>query len=99
MQVSESPSYEEFFGLVDNEIDDDEFDSDNDDERIKKMIAIALSLLQEFYIAHMYDTEYIILSDEFEKEIGEFNTQMKDLLLSLFDTYIKDVQHILLKLM
>ena len=93
MQVSEVPSYEEFFGLVDNEIDDDEFDSDNDDERIKKMIAIALSLLQEFYIAHMYDTEYIILSDEFEKEIGEFNTQMKDLLLSLFDTYIKDVQH------
>ena len=93
MQVPDSPSYEEFFGLIDNEIDDEEFESDKDDEKIKKMIAIALSLLQEFYIAHMYDTEYAILSEEFEKEISDFNTQLKDLLVSLFATYIGDVQN------
>lgn len=92
-EVRELPSYEEFYGLIDNEIDDEEFDSDNKDEQIKKMIAIGLSLLQEFYIAHMYDTEYTILAEEFEQEISDFNTQLKDLLLSLFATYIGDVQN------
>lgn len=93
MLVHDVPSYEEFYGLIDNEIDDEEFDSDNKDEQIKKMIAIALSLLQEFYIAHMYDTEYTILAEEFEQEISDFNTQLKDLLVSLFATYIGEVQN------
>lgn len=93
MLVHDVPSYEEFYGLIDNEIDDDEFDSDIEDEKIKKMIVIALSLLQEFYISHMYDTEYTILTDEFEKEISDFNTQLKDLLISLFATYIGEVQN------
>lgn len=93
MLVHDVPSYEEFYGLIDNEIDDDEFDSDIEDEKIKKMIVIALSLLQEFYISHMYDTEYTILTDEFEKEISDFNTQLKDLLVSLFATYIGEVQN------
>lgn len=93
MLVHDVPSYEEFYGLIDNEIDDDEFDSDIEDEKIKKMIVIALSLLQEFYISHMYDTEYTILADEFEKEISDFNTQLKDLLISLFATYIGEVQN------
>ena len=91
--VHDVPSYEEFYGLIDNEIGDDEFDSDIEDEKIKKMIVIALSLLQEFYISHMYDTEYTILTDEFEKEISDFNTQLKDLLISLFATYIGEVQN------
>lgn len=93
MLVHDVPSYEEFYGLIDNEIDDEEFDSDIEDEKIKKMIVIALSLLQEFYISHMYDTEYTILTDEFEKEISDFNTQLKDLLISLFATYIGEVQN------
>lgn len=93
MLVHDVPSYEEFYGLIDNEIDDDEFDSDIEDEKIKKMIVIALGLLQEFYIAHMYDTEYTVLADEFEKEISDFNTQLKDLLISLFATYIGEVQN------
>ena len=93
MLVHDVPSYEEFYGLIDNEIGDDEFDSDIEDEKIKKMIVIALSLLQEFYISHMYDTEYTILTDEFEKEISDFNTQLKDLLISLFATYIGEVQN------
>ena len=93
MLVHDVPSYEEFYGLIDNEIDDEEFDSDIEDEKIKKMIVIALSLLQEFYISHMYDTEYTILADEFEKEISDFNTQLKDLLISLFATYIGEVQN------
>ena len=37
MLVHDVPSYEEFYGLIDNEIDDDEFDSDIEDEKIKKM--------------------------------------------------------------
>ena len=90
--VHEAPNYEEFFGLIDNEITDDEFESDNKDDKINKLIGIALGVLQEFYLLHMYDTESIILSDEFEQEISEFNLEMKDLLMSLFSSYIYDVQ-------
>ena len=92
MQVHEVPSYEEFFGLVNNEIDDDEFASDNQDEKIKQMIAIALALLQDFYLEHMYYTEFYIASEEFEEEIRILNQDLKDLLYSLFSNYIEEVQ-------
>lgn len=90
--VHEIPSYEEFFGLIDNEISDDEFESDNKDERIKEMIAIGLSLLQEFYILHRYDSEFYILSEEFQEELSDFNSQLKELLLNLLESYVSDVQ-------
>ena len=92
--VSEAPSYEEFYGLIDNEISDEEFEPKKDkDEKIKKLIAIALSFLQEFYLIHMYDSEYYILSEEFEEEIKSFNSDMKDLLTTLFASYISDIQN------
>lgn len=91
MQVHEVPSYEEFFGIVDNEIDDEEFDSDNKDEKIKKMIAIALSLLQEFYLIHKYDNEYYIASELFEEELNEFNQFLKENLIVLFNKYFEEV--------
>lgn len=90
--VHDSPSYEEFFGLVNNEISDDEFEAKNKDDKIKKLIAVALGVLQDFYLIHMYDTEFYILSDEFEQEIDDFNVDMKELLVSLFSTYISDIQ-------
>lgn len=93
--VREAPNYEEFFGLLDNEISDEEFEEEEEkerDEKIKKLIAIALSLLQEFYLLHKYDSEFYILSETFEEELADFNTDMKDLLMSLFATYIADVQ-------
>lgn len=92
MLVHDSPSYEEFFGLIDNEISDEEFDSEHKDEKIKEMIAIALSILQEFYILHMYDSEFYILTDEFKEEIDDFNVDLKEILMSLFVSYIDDVQ-------
>lgn len=90
--VLESPNYEEFFGLVDNEISDDEFESDEKDEKIKKMVLIALSILQEFYLLHQYDSEYYILTDAFEEEIQEFNTELKEILRSLFSNYVQELQ-------
>lgn len=87
------PTYEEFYGLVSNEVTDEEFDSDVSDDEIHKIVVIALSLLQEFYIKHMYDTEFFIAREEFLDEINDFNVQLKDLLLSLFDNYVSTVQH------
>ena len=91
MQVREIPSYEEFYGLLDNEINDEEFDSDEEDEKIRQMIAIALSLLQEFYLLHKYDNEYYIASDLFEEELNEFNQFLKENLKVLFDKYFDEV--------
>ena len=91
--VHEVPSYEEYYGLIDNEISDEEFEADNKDEKIKKMIAIVLALLQEFYLLHMYDTEYYIVSEEFEDDISDLNSQLKELLLPLFASYIQEIQN------
>ena len=90
--MSEIPSYEEFFGLVNNEISDEEFDPKEKDEKIKEMIAVALSLLQEFYIEHMYDSLNHIVSEDFESEINTFNEDLKELLIVLFSQYQLEVQ-------
>jgi hypothetical protein len=90
--VHEIPSYEEFFGLLDNEISDDEFEVENKDKRIEELIAIALSFFQEFYLLHMYDSEFYILSDEFKEEVDGLNMELKELLLGLFASYIEEVQ-------
>ena len=89
--VSEIPSYEEYFGLVDNEITDDEFDSDNKDEDIAKLIALVLSLLQEFYIEYMYATEYEISSESFKENVDKFNSELKDSLIFLFAEFVENI--------
>lgn len=94
MSVSEIPSYEEFFGLLDNAIDDEDLEVKEDDENIKKMIAIALSLLEEFYLEYQYADEYEIASERFKDRIDEFNTELKELLVTLFTSYILEIQRI-----
>lgn len=92
MQVHEVPSFEEFYGLINNEIDDDEFDVENKDEEIQNILLVALGLLQEFYLIHMYDNEYYILSDEFYDEITNFNILLKENLHLSFSKYFDKLQ-------
>lgn len=91
--VPQAPSYEEFYGLIDNELEDEEFEPDEKDEKIRELLVIALSLLQDFYIEHMYDNEYFIVSEEFEEQLNGLNTHLKELLLSLFSDYVDKVQN------
>lgn len=91
-KVHDIPSYEEFYGLINNEISDEEFESENKDEKIKQMIGIMLGLLQEFYIEHKFDTESYILSERFSNELDSFNIKLKDVVIYLFSEYIKDIQ-------
>lgn len=86
--VPNVPSHEEFFGLTDNLIEDEEFEPDNEDEDVKKMILVMLALLQEFYILHMYDSEYYFSSEQFKEDINQFNSELKDNLLVLFTEYM-----------
>lgn len=90
--VSQVPTYEEFFGLVDNEITDDEWDSDVDDEKKKELIVLLLSILEEFYLDVQYYSAYDILTDEFETKIADLNSRLKDSLLYLLIHFITDVQ-------
>lgn len=86
--VSEIPSHEEFFGLSDNILADSEFEPDNDDKDIKKMILIMLGLMQEFYILHMYDTAHYYASEQFKEDIEAFNMELKDNLLVLLTSFM-----------
>lgn len=87
--VHEIPSIEEYNGLDDNFIEDEEFEvSDEQDEKVKKMLAIMLALLQEFYILHMYDLEHYYASEQFEEDITQFGAELKDNLMVLFIEYL-----------
>ena len=90
--VHEVPTYEEFFGILDNELDDEDFDYEDEDENKKKLIVVVLSLLEDFYSEVMYWSEYDILTEEFETKLAQFNTELKEILLILFDNYFEDVR-------
>lgn len=91
MRVHEVPTHEEFFGLDDNILTDSEFEVDNDDEEVKRMLLIMLGLLQEFYILHMYDTAYYYASGQFKEDIDKFNSDLKDNLLVLFNSFMTSI--------
>lgn len=92
LSVHEVPSYEEFFGLIDNYIDDEDLEVKEDDDKIKQMIAIALAMLEEFYLEFQFSNEYEIASENFKLEVDEFNSKLKELVVSLFTSYILEVQ-------
>ena len=88
LKVSEIPSYEEFYGLIDNELSDDDFQPNTSDDDLKEIILIALGLLQDFYLEVKYYTEYDILSDRFEQQLSKFNLELKEQLLVLLSDYM-----------
>ena len=89
--VPNVPTYEEFFGLLDNYLDDKEFEADNDDEKLKLILIIMLGLVEEFYILHMYDEAYYFASEQFREDIEKFNNELKENLLVLFTSFITEV--------
>lgn len=83
------PTHEEFFGLDDNYLEDEEFEEKEDkDEKLKKILAIMLALLQEFYLLHQFDTEYYFSSEQFAEDIQAFNMELKDNLKVLLIEFI-----------
>lgn len=90
--VPNVPTYEEFYGLIDNELTDKEFDSDIQDEDIRRMVVLALSLLQDFYLQVQYYTAYDILTENFQKELDAFNIELKESLMILFQEYLNNLE-------
>ena len=91
MHSKQIPSFEEYFGLFDNVLDDDEFDPDNDDKDVQKLMALLLGIFQEFYIEYMYATEYDISSEEFKDKIDDINEKLKESLIFLLSEYVETV--------
>lgn len=92
LSVHEIPSYEEFFGLIDDYVSDEDLEVKERDEKIKKMIMIALALLEEFYYEFQFSSEYEISSENFKFEMDSFNSKLKELLITLFTSYVLEVQ-------
>ena len=85
-------SYEEFYGIINNELQDKDFDSNNiKDEEIKKIVVLALSLLQDFYLHVQYYTEYDVLTEDFERKLSELNIELKESISRLFDDYVNSL--------
>ena len=86
--VPNSPTYEEYFGLEDNILEDEDFEPDNKDEEIKKMLIVMLGLLEEFYIEHMYDSVTYYAGEQFKDDIDDFNQTLKENLAVLWAAYV-----------
>lgn len=89
--VPNIPNFEEYFGLDDNILTDEEFEPDNKDEKIKQMLIVMLGLLEEFYIEHMYDTAYYYASEKFKDDIEDFRSMLKDNWLVLLSSFITEI--------
>lgn len=90
--VPQVPTYEEYFGLDDNEIKNNEWDSDEEDEQKRKLIILALSILEAFYLDVQYYSAYDVLTEDFEAKINQFNSELKDSLHDLFKQYISELE-------
>lgn len=89
--VPNVPTHEEYFGLDDNTLDDEEFETESKDDKLQKMLLVMLGLLQEFYLIHMYDTAYYYANEQFEIDIAKLNATLKDNLMVLFEEYVNEL--------
>lgn len=81
------PTFEEFFGITDNELTDSDFKGKTDDDDINKIITSLLLLLQTFYLEHMYYTPSDVLGGSFKSDLNDLRKELNDTLLVLMDDY------------
>ena len=87
MTVTNIPTFEEFFGIVDNELTDSDFKGDTDDDDINKIITSLLLLLQNFYLEHMYYTPSDVLDKSFKSDLEALRKELTNTLLVLMNEY------------
>lgn len=91
--VSEIPSFEEFFGLINNGLTYSDWVEDKeDDDDLLLIINSILIILQEFYNEHRYDTPKEWLNESMKKEFNNLNKELYTELLESLDNYIETVQ-------
>lgn len=87
MSVPVIPTYEEFFGIVDNELTDSDFQGKTDDDEINKIITSLLLLLQQFYLTHQYYNPSDVFGKDFKSDLNDLRGELYDTLLVLMDEY------------
>lgn len=87
MSVTNIPTYEEFFGIVDNELTDSDFTSKTDDDDINKIIISLLLILQGFYDTHKYYSPSDVLTDDFKSDLDDLREELTSTLLVLMNNY------------
>ena len=87
MSVTNIPTYEEFFGIVDNELTDSDFRGDTDDDEVNKIITSLLLILQRFYLQHRYYSVEDVLGDGFKSDLEDLRNELYSTLLVLMSDY------------
>ena len=87
MSVTNIPTFEEFFGIVDNELTDSDFTGKTDDEEVNKIITALLLVLQGFYLEHRYYTPTDVLGERFKSDLNDLREELYTTLLALMNGY------------
>lgn len=91
--VSEVPSYDEFFGLVNDKLTySDWVEQKEDNQDIALIINAVLVILQEFYIEHQFDNETEWVKDSLKQEFNSLNKELYDTIMELLDDFIEKQQ-------
>lgn len=91
--VSEVPSYDEFFGLVNDKLTYSDWVEDKEeDEDIALIINAVLVILQEFYMEHQFDTEAEWVKESLKQEFNGLNKELYDTIMELLDDFIEKQQ-------
>ena len=91
--VSEVPSYDEFFGLVNDKLTySDWVEQKEDNQDIALIINAVLVILQEFYIEHQFDNETEWVKDSLKQEFNSLNKELYDTIMELLDDFVEKQQ-------
>lgn len=90
--ASRIPSFDEYYELVDNYLDSDDFTVTVNDETREQLITSLIVIIEDFYNSHQYITIDEVLNGSFEDDLEELKTTLKEEANILLNEYISSIQ-------
>lgn len=90
--ASRIPSFDEYYELVDNYLDSDDFTVTVNDEERERIITQLIVSIEDFYNTYKYITIDEVLNGSFNKNIEELKTTLKKEANNLLKDYIDKIK-------
>ena len=86
------PSFDEYYDLVDNYLDSNDFTITVNDEERERIITQLIVIIENFYNTHQYITINEVLNGSFDEDLKELKTTLKQEANNLLEEYITTIK-------
>lgn len=86
--VSLVQSFDEFYGLVDNFLDESDFTGSSSDDGLNDVLSLMLVLLNDFYNDYKYVTTVEVVGDDFKNDLERLRLRLIDAIDNGLNDYI-----------